>query len=251
MDISPSRLGETEYVLLDPRYVRQLRFGSLYIHPDFPDRYDANQLARVSCRPEEIDEMIEELDQAVVREAAPAGLGFRKVSGYDPTVWGHLEGGLAGLGWEVFKTSMMLHTESGSRAANPDVRVRVVDPWAKDLEALYRVDGVMDRGFELARSQSERVGGEYLVGYLGNRPACCTGWYEVDGVARFRHVYTAPWARGRACATTLIRHVQGHPRVRALDGLVIMVTPDGPQRLYQDLGFRRMATFWEAKLTLE
>lgn len=69
-----------------------------------------------------------------------------------------------------------------------------------------------------------------------------------DRVARFRHVLTAPWARGRGCATSLILHVQGDPTVAAQDGLVIMVNPDGPVDLYRSLGFRHAMDFREAKL---
>ena len=42
------RVGETEYAELDPQYVATSRFGSFYSHPGFPDRYDANQLCRVT-----------------------------------------------------------------------------------------------------------------------------------------------------------------------------------------------------------
>lgn len=244
--ISLRRLGETEYALLDPRYTRELHFGTLYSHPDFPDRYDANQLCRVRCSATETQAMLDELNW----ELAPAGLSYRKVSGYDPDVWGHLEPALGGAGWSIWTTSMMLFRKAPSRGPNPAVAIRSVTPWSEDLEALYDTDGGLDRGFELVRSQADRVGGEYLVGYVESEPACCTGWYVVDGVARFRHVYTAPWARGQGCATSLILHVQDHPEVRAQDGLVIMVTPKGPESLYRELGFQPVGTFWEAKIPL-
>lgn len=178
---------------------------------------------------------------------AGSGLGFRKMSGYDPGVWSHLEPALRTAGWEVGTSSLMLRTETPTREANPDVEIRAVPPDAPDLESLYRTDGELDRGFELVRSQFDRLGGEYLVGYLDGRPASCTGWFVADRMARFRHVLTAPWARGRGCATTLIRHVQRHPTVRAQDGLVLLVSAEGPGGLYHRLGFRTVMPFWEAR----
>ena len=191
--------------------------------------------------------MLQELD----RELADSGLKFRKVSGYDPVVWAHLEPVLQEAGWEIVTCSIMLHQTPSVRKSNPRVHVRSVDVSSSDLADLYCTDGELDRSFELERTQFRRVGGEYLVGYLDSQPACCTGWYVVNGVARFRHVFTAPWARNRGCATSLILHVQNHAEVRAQDGLVIMVNPeDGPETLYRELGFQHVAAFWEAQVFL-
>jgi hypothetical protein len=45
----------------------------------------------------------------------------------------------------------------------------------------------------------------------------------------------------------MIRYVQELPAVRAADGLVIHVNDAGPRRLYEDLGFREAATFWDGR----
>lgn len=238
-----TRLGETEYATFDPRYVEPGQYGAYYFHPDFPDRYDANQLFRVDCAPQDFEGMLDEL----ARKSSDRGLGFRKMSGYDPKVWRQLGPYLEARGWGVWTSALMLLSDEPEREPNPDVLVRSVGPDSPDLEGLYRTDGVLDRGFELARSRFERHGGAYLVGYLDGRPACCTGWYVANSMARFRHVLTAPWARLRGCATSLILHVQREPTVRSQDGLAIMVTPDGPVELYRSLGFRFAMDFWEAK----
>ena len=177
------QLAETEYATIDPHYVRPVRFGSFYSHADFPDRYDANQLCRVACDLAETPEMLAELEDLY----GGLGLDFRKVSGYDPEVWLHLEPTLVAAGWQVWTSSLMLLTEASVREANPSVQIRAVGPDSPDLESLYRDEGELDRGFELARSQFSRLGGEYLVGYLDSRPACCTGWYVANRMARFRH----------------------------------------------------------------
>ena len=99
----------------------------------------------------------------------------------------------------------------------------------------------------MARGQAARVGGEYVVGYLDGQPAGCTGWFSIGGIARFRHVFTAPAFRGRGVATSLIHYLQHHPGVEACDELAILVGEDGPGELYEQLGFREAMLFWEAK----
>jgi len=237
------RVGETEYAGVDPRYVVETRFGDFFSHPDFPDRYDANQLIRVRCSPAEVPDVLRELEVLY----GSSGVGYRKMSGYAPGVWDALDPALTERGWGVWTNRVMLDREDARRPVNPDVQVSAVRPSSPDLESFYRADGTLDRGFELARSQATRVGGEYLVGYLDGRPAGCTGWFVRDGVARFRHVFTEPGARGSGVATTLIRHVQEHPEVVACDDLAILVGRGGPAELYEQLGFREVMRFWEAK----
>lgn len=169
------------------------------------------------------------------------------MSGTDPETWEHLAGALRELGWSAGPTFMMVHREPSARARNPELTVRAVGPESADLELLYTQDGVVDRGFLFARSAFPRTGGEYLVGYArGRPPACCSGWFAAGGVARFRHVLTAPWARNRGYAGTLIQYVQSHPQVRRRDALAIFTTPDGPVKLYEALGFRTAGLLWEA-----
>ena len=238
-----TRVGETEYVEVDPQYVRPSHFGDFYAHPDFPDRYDANQLCRVRCEPDEVPSMLEELEDLY----RPTGLDFRKVSGYDPDVWSHLGPTLEDRGWRSWTTRLLVQKAESVRVPNPEVRVVSVPSDSPDLEAFYRDEDGLERGFVLARSQSARMGGEHLIGYVDGEPAGCTGWFVRDGIARFRHVLTAPVFRGQGVATTLIRHVQDHPAVAACDALAIMVGEDGPGPLYEQLGFRDVMLFWEAK----
>lgn len=239
-----TRVGETEYVEIDPAFVVASPFGDFYSHPDFPDRYDANQLCRVRLDAGHTDELL----RALERLYEPTGLSYRKVSGYDPDVWSHLAPTLSDAGWGVWTTHLMLHRADSLRPPNGDVIVSAVPSTSPDLELLHQTEGSVDRGFELARRQSARMGGEHLVGYLAGKPVGRTGWFERNGVVRFRNVFTQPSARGRGVATTLIHHVQHHAAVQAADELAIMVNEDGPRRLYEELGFRRVMTFWEAKL---
>jgi GNAT superfamily N-acetyltransferase len=238
------RLAETEYhALLDPRFTRPARFGTFYAHPEFPDRYDANQLSRVQCPPGAVDSMLEELETLCVAHRTE----IRKVSSGSRTMLANLGPELQGRGWQVWSSALLLHSEPSRRSGNSDLEIRSVLPTSPDLVALYSSDGQLDRGFQLAQSQFARVGGQYLVGYIKNTPVCCTGLFSAAGLIRFRHVLTAPHARGHGYATTMIRYVQELPVVRGSDGLVIMVNEVGPRRLYEDLGFREAATFWDSR----
>jgi GNAT superfamily N-acetyltransferase len=241
---SHERLTETEYhALLDPRFARLTRFGTFYSHPEFPDRYDANQLCRVRCARGQVDDMLQELYALCLAHR----IGTPKVSSGSPDALAELGPELVARGWQMWVAALMLLSETPQRCGNSDLDVRSVPPTSPDLVTLYTSEGRLDGGFRLARSQFTRIGGEYLVGYVGETPVCCTGWFSVSGLIRFRHVFTAPHARGRGYATRLIRHVQEHPTVRSSEGLVIMVKDSGPRRLYEELGFREAATFWDGR----
>ena len=172
------RVAETEYATLDPEYTRPVRFGTFYSHPSFPDRYDANQLCRVSCSEADVPELLQELDEYY----RGLDLSFREASGYEGESWVHLGPMFRSRGWEVWTSKLLLLRESSTRTSNRSVDIRSVPPHSPDLETLYREGGVLNRGFELARSQFGRMGGEYLVGHLEGQPACTAGWCAVHDV---------------------------------------------------------------------
>jgi ribosomal protein S18 acetylase RimI-like enzyme len=241
------RLAESEYTkVVDPSYAREVRFGTFYTHPAFPDRTDANQLLRVHCGSDQLLDLKQEIEDLYRGSALP----FRKISGYGPQ-WDALLEALCSEGWIPSLEKMMVHREESQRSPNAELMIRTVAPSDRDLERLYIQNGVVDRGFVYARQQSERLGGEYIVGYVDDRAACCTGWFISHGIARFRHVYTMPWARNRGYAGTLIQHVQSHPRVRDQDALVIFVGDGGPAKLYEALGFRTEGVYYSARKRID
>jgi predicted GNAT family acetyltransferase len=127
-----------------------------------------------------------------------------------------------------------------------DLLIRAVDPYSADLEYLFTHDGVLDRGFLFERTQYNRIGGEYVVGYSRSEPVACAGWFPSGELARFRYIYTVPAARGRGFASTLIRHVVHALSVRQRKEVVIFVGEGGPDELYERLGFRTLGHFWSA-----
>lgn len=240
-----ARLAEVEYVLFrDPARSRATPFGTFVHHPDFPTRYDCNQLLNCRCAPDQVPELARELD----RLYAGLNLDFRKMSGHDDATLAALTPLFEREGWQVTRSRMTILSAPPVRPPNLAVRIRVVDALDPDLEAVAErgKDGSISRGFLYHRSQTGRTRGEWLVAYLDGKPAGSTGWSIAGGIARFRFIGTIETARGRGVATTLIRHVADHPAVRAADHLCIHVNDDGPVRLYEDLGFRTVGRMWEA-----
>lgn len=244
------RLAGVEYVLFrDPAHSRNTPFGTFVHHPDFPGRYDCNQLLECRCGPGQAAELFRELN----RLYAGLNLGHRKISGHDEATLGVVAPIFKRERWELNCGRMTVLQAPPRRPANSTVRIRAVDPFDPDLEAVQerREDGTIDRGFLYHRSQTSRIGGEWLVAYLNDRPVGSTGWFISERIARFRFIGTVEAARGCGVATSLIRHVQDHPIVRRADHLCIHVNDDGPVRLYEDLGFRTVGRMWEAVRFLE
>ncbi|MEK7764700.1 MAG: GNAT family N-acetyltransferase, partial [bacterium] len=240
-----ARLAEVEYVLFrDPAHSRATEFGTFVHHPNFPGRYDCNQLLDCRCPADRVPALVKELDGLY----ADLNLGFRKMSGHDEPTLAALTPMFEGERWKVNRSRMTIRSAPPVRAPNPAVRVRAVDPFDPDFEAVQerREDGSFDRGFLYHRSQTARIGGEWLLATLDGKSAGSTGWFVAGGIARFRFIGTLESARGRGVATTLIRHVADHPAVQAADHLCIHVGDDGPVRLYEDLGFRTVGRMWDA-----
>ena len=243
VDITRDRLAETEYVsLADPSYVTETKFGHFYHHPEYPTRHDANQLMRCVCPAGSFDALLGEL----ARLYEPTDVNYRKVSGHDPQTFEIASEGFAPLGVEGMTTWMMVHERASKRPTNPEIVVRVLTPERlHDLESLHKnQNGEPTAAFRFYRAQDARIGGEVLLAYLDDRPIASSGFFIVDGIARFRGVGTVKWARGRGAASAIIHYVQNHPDVRAADALTIFCDDEGPIPLYERLGFVKRHLFW-------
>jgi GNAT superfamily N-acetyltransferase len=242
-------LAETEYASFDDGiHAQQTPFGTFVTHPDYPDRYDCNQLLRCQVEENCINEMLQDLERLYV----PAGVAFRKVVGHDPVTNEVLTRELPRFGWKCRPCLMMAWT-GNQPVPTPEIGVKSVDPYGEDLKAVLGGDGERDRGFEYHRSQWKRLGGEWLVGYLDGKPAGCTGWYEVGGVVRHRWVGTMEWARRQGVATALLQHIQGLPVVKEAKALTIFVDEEieNAKRLYEKLGFQAVGSMWQWSIGTE
>lgn len=241
--ITLDRLSETEYVeLADPAYTRQTPFGTFYHHPEFPTRHDANQLMRTvlpaGVEPVVLLDHLEEL-------YSTTSITYHKMSGHDPTTFERLKPLFPEDRRQICWT-LVLEREP-ERHANPDIIVEpVTSKNEADLDDLHRnAEGRISDGHRFARAQEARIGGEWVIGYVDRRPASSSGWFIVDGIARFRGVNTKEWAQNQGAATTMIHYVQNHPVVQAQDALTIFCTDEGPLRVYEELGFVKRGWMWE------
>ena len=191
MGISVRRMAWTEYVqLLDPEYTRSTPYGRFVNHPDYPGRYDANQLLDCKCGEDEVEDLLSTLEHLY----EPTGLAFRKISGHDPTTFAHLAPTLAERGWNVKRTNMMVFEEPPTRPMNPAVRVEErAAPCAELWRRIY--SDFRESRFGFYWEQNERLEGVFLVAWLGDEPVGTTGWFVVDRVARYRGVHTHESAR--------------------------------------------------------
>ncbi|MFN2115698.1 MAG: GNAT family N-acetyltransferase [Anaerolineae bacterium] len=225
-----------------PGTTTDTRFGRFVHDSRFPTRHDAHQLLDARCTPDEVPTLLGVLDELY----EGAGCAFQKMTLHDASTAQHLIPQLVGRGWSCRRENLMPLRHAPVRFRSEEVDVRVVpydDPEAHRARVALANHGHL-RALRYRQAQDQRIGGEVLIGYLGGEPAGTTGWFVVDGVARFRPVSTIERFRLRGVATTLILHVQDHPAVRAADALVIFCGDDGPIRLYEQLGFEREHAQW-------
>ena len=238
--IDPERLAATWYAEFDPEHTRRTRFGRFVHIPQFPRIRDANQLFDCRCGSGEASEFLDELDTLYEN----TGLGFRKIAGHCPRTLECLRPELTARGWKEQSGWMLVHRNPPQRPVNVEVRIEVVDAASERGRDSSRKGPTPDwPGYK--RAQDGRLGGSRVLAFLDGDLAGSTGWYVVDGLARFRYVHTVESARGRGVATTMVRAIQDHPEVKECEALVICCDDEGPLQLYEQLGFVRQGVTWE------
>ena len=245
--IPVDRLAETTYAQYDePGRCRRTHYGRFVFDPRFPGRWDACQLFDARCAPGEVDALLDTLETLHEGIDRP----FRRLVLHDEATAAHLIPALRARGWSAVATHLMPWEGEALREASPEVEVRATpfDDPDGHRAAIATADGDGLESLRHRQSRDPRLGGEALVGFLDSAPVGRTGWFVVDGVARFRPVRTIAAARERGVATSLIRHVQRHPAVRAAEGLVIFCDEDGPAGLYEQLGFVKRHVLWSCLL---
>jgi GNAT superfamily N-acetyltransferase len=204
--------------------------------PDFPTRWDANQLFDVQCPSGEAEALLADLEQLYGRRPA----AFRKLAFHCTETASHLLPVLLGSGWRCRRHWMMTLNAFPEVEAARELKIREVPFHDPGLDRVY------DDPEELRyrRSQDRRLGGGALIAEIGGVPAGATGWFVVDGIVRFRLLHTVEGYRRRGVATALIQAVVERTRSDGIGELCIHCPEDGPARLYRNLGFEAKGELW-------
>ena len=90
--------------------------------------------------------------------------------------------------------------------------------------------------------------GDFLVAFLDGVPVACAGWRSHGGdgvVAELKRMYTAPEARGRGVARTMLRAVEDAARKAGRKRLILECGSKQPEAiaLYESSGYARIPDF--------
>ena len=231
------KLAATEYAIYSsPAHLHPGRFGIFVSIPDFPTRWDANQMFDLRCKKDQIPDLLSDLETLY----KPTGAGFRKLAFHHTATARHLPDTLLFLGWDCRRHWMMTLDAFPEIPPNPSVAIRTVPFHAAELALIY------DDPEELRyrQAQDDRLAGEALIAEIAGEPAGATGWFLVDGIARFRLIHTVPSHRRRGVAAALIREVVRRTSDRGIRRLCLHCPEQGPLRLYQSLGFQIRGLLW-------
>lgn len=218
--------------------LRSLDAGWAYRTPAMPDVWGLNQL-RIA-RPVTADEML------ALAEAHLAGLPYRHVVVEHDEIATELEPGLREHGWTVDRELLMALRR---RLPKPQPVATVIEPPEDAMLGLMRrwlyeelgphSGRTTDQLVELSRREA-RTGREQCFGVAGEdgRLAAITKLRSDGATAQIEDVYTAPEARRRGFATTLVAHAAALARDRDHE-LVLIVADDSdwPKHFYARLGF--------------
>src|SRR6185437_4478039 len=232
-----ARLANTEYAIYhSPQETRRTPFGFFVQIPDFPTRWDANQMFDVRCKEHQSQGFLEFLDS----QYKPSGIRFRKLALHHPSTAAHLIPTLREAGWDCRRHLMMTLDDLHDSPADTRFSIRRVDSHSAELNQIYEDNEEL----RYRRSQDARLGGEVLIAETAGVPVGATGWFAVDGIARFRLIETLPQYRRCGVATALVRYVAQRTRSEGIRTLCLHCPETGPQSLYAKLGFKTQGELW-------
>lgn len=223
-------------------------FGTAFLDPDYPLRYDSNFL-RVDRAPDDVgaDSLAADADRVL----GEVGAGHRKIHVDDEAQGRRLVEAFLELGWAAEHLVVLAQTREPQ--ARPTVGVRETDfAGARSVIAESfgrRVDVESDEaaaqvvGF---REVLEReAGARFFVADVEGRPASVCELYAIDSVGQIESVNTLEEFRGRGLGSAVVLAAARSARERGCD-LVFLVADDDdwPKELYARLGFDAVSWFW-------
>lgn len=232
-----ARLANTEYAIYrSPEETRRTPFGSFVQISDFPTRWDANQMFDVRCKEEQSRTFLTFLDSLY----ETSGIRFRKLALHHPATAAHLIPTLREAGWDCRRHLMMTLGDFHDSPPDPRFTIRRVDSHSAELNQIYEDNEEL----RYRRSQDARLGGEILIAEASGVPVGATGWFVVNGIARFRLIETVLQYRRCGVATALVRYVAQRTRSEGIRTLCLHCPEMGPQSLYASLDFKARADLW-------
>jgi len=223
-------------------------FGTAFLNPAFPLRYDSNFL-RVDRAPVGVD--ADSLAADADRVLGEVGAGHRKIHVNDEVQGRRLAEAFLVLGWAA--EHLMIMAQTREPEPRPTVGVRETDFAGARSVIAESFGRRVDIDSEEAAAQVvgfrevlERVAGaRFFVADLGGRPASVCELYAIDGVAQIESVKTLEEFRGRGLGSAVVLAAARSARERGCE-LVFLVADDHdwPKELYARLGFDPVSWFW-------
>jgi len=226
-------------------------FGTAYLNPEFPLRYDSNFL-RVD-RPLDgvgADSLAADAD----RVFGEHDLEHRKIHVNDDAQARRLAADYLELGWAAERLVIMAQTREPEARPRADVRETDFAGARSLIEEAFRrrFDVTGDEVDEAAaqivgfREVLEReVGARFFVAELEGRPASVCELYAIGSVGQVESVNTLEEFRGRGLGSAVVLAAAASARERGCD-VVFLIAEDAdwPKELYRRLGFDAVSRFW-------
>ena len=223
-------------------------FGTAFLNPEYPLRYDSNYL-RADAPLDGVD--ADELAADADRVLGELGAGHRKITVDGDAQGRRLAAAFLELGWAAELLVIMAQTREPEY--RPRVAVRETD-FDGARHAIAEVFGRRTEGeSEEAAAQvvgfravlEREAGARFFLADVEGRPASVCELYAIDGVAQIESVSTLEEFRGRGLGSAVVLAAARSARERGCD-VVFLVAEDAdwPKDLYARLGFDPVSRFW-------
>ena len=224
-------------------------FGTAFLNPDFPLRYDSNFVwVEPPLRGVAADALAADADRVLGEH----GLAHRKLFVDDDLHGGRLAAAFLDLGWSAERLLIMAQVRE-SEKQRPTVHVSELSfaearpflelvlrrqPYADSEEAVRQLTDI--------RAVYEReAGARFFVADVDGQPASVCELYVLGDVAQVEDVNTFEEFRGRGLGSAVVLAAAAAARTRGCD-VVFLIADDAdwPKDLYARLGFDPVSRFW-------
>ena len=226
--------------------IRRLRGARLVTNPRFRDIPRVNQILVGAMEPPVEWPEIREQAEPTLRAL---GVRTRRVMLFGEETRQRLAGALTADGYRESLMWLLAHRGITTAHANPDVAIRLVDPflrpaWFTLSYRLEQEDGnrpstAADRVAQYAQ-RADEPGRRTYAGFLGDNFAGSVDLARLGSLASIQHVQTDPEWRGRGVATTLtLRAIEDAIRSGARGVHLVTHRETLADQLYRPCGFER------------